>query len=121
MASIAKRRPRLSRAQRRQRRRQQTRKVRAVRRRLADLQARLPRPARPLVDTLRWAFTKATALRFALLLPAALLTIGRHTVANLLRTLGSLVPGDPSSYPPAITLGSLVPGDPSSYRRVFSG
>jgi hypothetical protein len=51
-----------------------------------------------LLDTLRWAFTKATALRFALLLPAALLTVGRHTVANLLRTLGPLVPGDPSSY-----------------------
>jgi hypothetical protein len=51
-----------------------------------------------LVDALAGAFTKATALRFALLLPAALLTIGRHTVANLLRTLGPLVPGDPSSY-----------------------
>jgi hypothetical protein len=51
-----------------------------------------------LFDTLGRAFTPATALRFALLLVAALLTVGRHTVANLLRTLGPLVPGDGSSY-----------------------
>jgi DDE superfamily endonuclease len=98
MANLAKRRPRLSKAQRRQRRRRQIRKDRAVRQRLTHLQDQLPRPARALLDTLRGAFTKATALRFALLLPAALLTLGRHTVANLLRTLGPLVPGDPSSY-----------------------
>jgi len=88
----------LSKAQRRQRRRRQTRKDRAVRRRLAQLHAQLPRPARAVVAALGWAFTTATALRFALLLPADLLTVGRHTVANLLRTLGPLVPGDPSSY-----------------------
>jgi uncharacterized protein YerC len=69
-----------------------------VRRQLAQLRAQLPGPARTLVDALGRAFTRATALRFALLLPAALLTVGRHTVANLLRTLGPLVPGDPSSY-----------------------
>jgi hypothetical protein len=51
-----------------------------------------------LVEALGRAFTQPTALRFALLLFAALLTSGRHTVANLLRTLGPLVPGDPSSY-----------------------
>jgi hypothetical protein len=58
----------------------------------------LPRLARSLVDTLSSAFTRPTALRFALLLGAALLTVGRHTVAQLLRTLGPLVPGDASSY-----------------------
>ena len=99
MASIAtRRRPRLSKAQRRQRRQRQTRPNRAVRRRLDQLQAQLPRPARALVEALGRAFTQPTALRFALLLFAALLTSGRHTVANLLRTLGPLVPGDPSSY-----------------------
>lgn len=99
MASIAKRsRQRLSKAQRRQRRQQQTKKTRAVRRQLRQAYDQLPRPARLLGDTLSHAFTKATALRFALLLHAALLTIGRHTVANLLRTLGPLVPGDASSY-----------------------
>jgi DDE superfamily endonuclease len=99
MSSIAKRRRlRLSKAQRRQRRQRQARKARAVRRQLGQLRAQLPSPARTLIDTLGRAFTQATALRFALLVPAALLTVGRHTVANLLRTLGPLVPGDPSSY-----------------------
>jgi hypothetical protein len=97
MASIPRRR-RLSKAQRRQRRRQQTRQTRAVRRQLRHLHDQLPGPARALVDTLGRAFHAATALRLALLLAAALLTVGRHTVANLLRTLGPLVPGDPSSY-----------------------
>lgn len=97
MASIGQRR-RQSQAQRRERRRRQTRKARAVRKQLLDLQTQLPRPARALFDTLGRAFHRATALRFALLLAAALLTVGRHTVANLLRTLGPLVPGDPSSY-----------------------
>jgi hypothetical protein len=96
MASIAKRRrQRLSKAQRRRR---QTRTARAVRRQLLHAQAQLPRPARALCDALGRAFTRATALRFALLLGAALLTVGRHTVANVLRTLGPLVPGDASSY-----------------------
>lgn len=99
MASINKRqRQRLSKAQRRQRRKQQTRKNRNVRRQLRHLHDQLPRPARLLCDTLAQAFRKATALRFALLLVAAVLTIGRHNVANLLRTLGPLVPGDASSY-----------------------
>src|SRR5207237_1549796 len=65
---------------------------------LHQMQAQLPRPACLLVQALGVAFTTATALRFGLLLCAALLTVGRHTVANLLRTLGTLVPGDPSSY-----------------------
>ena len=97
MASIRPRR-RLSKAQRRERRRRQTRKARAVRRQLRRLHEQLPRPARALVDTLGRAFTRATALRFSLLIVAALLTVGRHTVANLLRTLGPLVPGDAASY-----------------------
>lgn len=99
MASITKRQPqRLSKAQRRLRRQQQTRKNRRVRRQLRQAHDQLPRPLRLLSDTLAHAFTKATALRFSLLLVAAILTIGRHTVANLLRTLAPLVVGDPSSY-----------------------
>jgi hypothetical protein len=58
----------------------------------------LPGPARALCDSLGHAFQRATALRVGLLLAAALLTVGRHTVANVLRTLGPLVPGDASSY-----------------------
>lgn len=99
MASITKRqRQRLSKAQRRQRRQQQTKKTRAVRRQLRQAHDQLPRPARAVIDVLGHAFTKATALRFSLLLGAALRTIGRHTVANLLHTLGPLVPGEASSY-----------------------
>lgn len=100
MASIANQRAkqRLSKVQRRQRRRRQTQKTRAVRRQLRQLHGQLPGPAHALCDTLARAFTRATALRFSLLLAAALLTVGRHTVANLLRTLGPLVPGDSSSY-----------------------
>lgn len=99
MASIGKRRrSRFSKAHRRQRRQHQTRTNRAVRRQLRHAHDHLPRPLRALGDHLGRAFHKATALRFGLLLAAALLTVGRHTVANLLRTLGPLVPGDPSSY-----------------------
>ncbi len=97
MASIGKR-QQLSKAQRRQWRRRQTRKTRAVQRQLRSLHDQLPSPARALVEALGGAFRRATALRFGLLLAAALLTVGRHTVANVLRTLGPLVPGDPSSY-----------------------
>jgi len=99
MPSIRRRRrQRLSKAQRRERRRRQTRKTLSVRRQLRHAQARLPRLARDLFGTLGRAFTAPTALRFALLLGAALLTVGRHTVANLLRTLGPLAPGDASGY-----------------------
>src|SRR5262249_32266088 len=44
------------------------------------------------------AFTAPTARRFTLLLAAALLTTGRRTVANLLRTAGPLAPGHRTSY-----------------------
>jgi DDE superfamily endonuclease len=101
MASIDKRprrRSRLSKDQRQRRRQRQARKARAVRRQLLQMQDHLPPLARTPFDTLGRAFTKATALRFVVLLGAALLTVGKHTVANLLRTLGPLVPGDASSY-----------------------
>jgi hypothetical protein len=99
MDSIAKpRRNRLSKAQRRQRRQRQTRLARAARRRLRALHDQLPGPAQRFIDWLLRPFTRPTALRLALLLCAALLTVGNHTALNLLRTLGPLVPGDSSSY-----------------------
>jgi DDE superfamily endonuclease len=97
MANLRKR-QRLSKAQRRERRRRQTHTTRAVRRQLHRMHDQLPEPARGVFDTLGGAFHRATALRFGLLLAAALLTVGRHTVANLVRTLGPLVPGNTSSY-----------------------
>jgi hypothetical protein len=99
MASIRKpRRNRLSKAQRRQRRQRQTRQARAVRRRLRALHDQLPGAAQRFLAWLRQPLTRPTALRLTLLLCAALLTVGSHTVLNLLRTLGPLVPGDSSSY-----------------------
>jgi hypothetical protein len=44
------------------------------------------------------AFTAPTFGRFLLLALAAVLTTGRRTVANLLRTLGGLAPGHRTSY-----------------------
>ena len=44
------------------------------------------------------AFTQPTFARVQLLAVAAILTPGRRTVSNLLRTLGGLAKGDPSSF-----------------------
>jgi hypothetical protein len=55
----------------------------------------LPSEAQPLLLALACAFTYPTFHRFTALMAAALLTTGRRTVANLLRTLGPLAPGHP--------------------------
>ena len=80
------------------RRRRQTRKARTARRQLQHIHQQLPQPARSLFDALAGAFTRPSFLRFLVLALASLLTIGRRTVCNLLRTLGALAPGHPSSY-----------------------
>jgi hypothetical protein len=58
----------------------------------------VPEPARSLFAPLAGAFTRPTFLRFVVLALATILTIGGRTVCNLLRTLGALAPGHPSSY-----------------------
>jgi hypothetical protein len=58
----------------------------------------LPNDAQTLVLALAPAFTYPTLRRFTTLMAAALLTPGRRTVANLLRTLGPLADGHPTSY-----------------------
>ena len=58
----------------------------------------LPPEALPLLEALSAPLTRPTFERFRLLLVAAILTPGRHTVANLLRTLGRLVPGHRTDY-----------------------
>jgi hypothetical protein len=57
-------------------------------------------PAEALPPLLEFAptFTRPTFQRFQLLLAAAILTTGRRTVSNLLRTARTLAPGAPSSY-----------------------
>ena len=58
----------------------------------------LPDAPLALLDSFAPVFTRPTYRRFLVLLGAAILTTGRRTVANLLRTAGSLAPGDPSGY-----------------------
>lgn len=58
----------------------------------------LPNEATSLLLALAPAFTRPTFARFTLLMAAALLTTGRRTVANLVRTLGGLAPGHRTSY-----------------------
>ena len=58
----------------------------------------IPPFARPLLDQFAPVFFQPTYQRFLVLLVAAILTTGRRTVSNLLRTVPDLAPGDPSSY-----------------------
>ena len=59
---------------------------------------RIPKAAEPLIREFADAFTRPTYRRFVVLLLAAILTTGRRTVTNLLRTVSVLAPGHPSSY-----------------------
>jgi hypothetical protein len=58
----------------------------------------LPDEALPLIQAFAPALTRPTLARVATLMGAALLTTGRRTVANLLRTVTPLTHGHPSSY-----------------------
>ena len=58
----------------------------------------LPRAARPLLHAFAGAFTPPTCKRFFTLMLGAVLTTGRRTITNLLRAVGGLAPGHPSSY-----------------------
>lgn len=58
----------------------------------------LPNEAADVLLPLAPAFTEPTFRRFCALLLAAILTPGRHTVANLLRTLGVLADGHRTSF-----------------------
>ena len=99
MTSITRRpRMRLSKARLRVLRRQQVHKTRKARRELYRNHQQLPARARALFDPLAPAFSRPTYHRFVLLAVAAILTLGGHTICNLLRCLGALAPGHPSSY-----------------------
>lgn len=58
----------------------------------------LPDESLALLNGFAPVFTRPSYRRFLLLLGAAILTTGRRTVANLLRTVSSLAPGHISSY-----------------------
>ena len=58
----------------------------------------LPSAAEPLIMSFSIAFTQPTFQRILPLLVGAILTVGRHTVTAVLRTVGPLAPGHFSSY-----------------------
>ncbi len=58
----------------------------------------LPPGATPLLHALAPHFTRPTFARFVTLTAAAILTPGRRTVANLLRTAAGLASGHDSAY-----------------------
>jgi DDE superfamily endonuclease len=89
---------RRTRLRERKRRCRQTHQARQARRKLQHIHQALPKPARSLLDTLAAGFCGPTFLRFIVLALAAILTVGCRTVCNLLRTVGALAPGHPSSY-----------------------
>jgi hypothetical protein len=82
----------------RKRRRRQAHKAKVARHRLQQLHQAVPQPARSLLDSLAGAFSRPSFLRFVVLTLATILTVGKRTVCNLLRTLGALAPGHASSY-----------------------
>lgn len=65
----------------------------------------IPSSIEPLLLQFSWAFTDPTFLRFQVLLGASILSTGRRTVANLLRTVRDLAPGDTSSYRRVLSKG----------------
>src|SRR5262245_24974572 len=58
----------------------------------------LPTQAAALLDALAPVFTQPTFQRVVVLLSAALLTTGRRTIANLLRTARAFARGDACSF-----------------------
>jgi DDE superfamily endonuclease len=93
----------LSKEQRRTYRRRLTQKAHAGRRKLKGIHEQLPKQARAILDPLAPAFTRPTYPRIVLLALAAILTLGARTVSNLLRCLGPLAPGHPTSYHRALS------------------
>ena len=98
MSSSSQQRQRLSKSKRREIRLRRDAKARRACRQLHENVALLPDSLRSFFTLFAPSFTKPTLLRFTLLAVAAILTVGPSTVCNLLRTLGRLAPGDPSSY-----------------------
>jgi hypothetical protein len=97
MGLSSQRRNRLSKSQRRERRARQARQARETRLCLLRHYQNLPEQAQSFFETFSPSFRRPTFLRFAILLVATVLTVGSHTVAHVLRTVGGLAPGDPSS------------------------
>src|SRR3954454_5791555 len=98
MAVSSRKAPRLSKSKRRELRVRAARKARATRWQLRRHYENLPNQAQSFFESFSGVFRRPTFLRFAILVVAALLTVGSRTVCNVLRTVGLLAPGDQSSY-----------------------
>src|SRR5258708_7826997 len=98
MGLSSRQRKRLSRSKRRELRQRQARKARQAHRQIQEHVGLLPDSVRSFFAIFSPTFTKPTLLRFTLIAVAAILTLGSRTIANLLRTLGCLAPGDSSAY-----------------------
>ncbi len=79
-------------------RREQAKKARKTRRQLDQHYQRLPSKIRKVFDPLESVFSRPIHRRFVLLALAAILTLGGRTITNMLRVLGTLAPGHPTSY-----------------------
>jgi DDE superfamily endonuclease len=99
MASIRKRGARrLSESQRRRLHKRRQAQAWRARRRLQEIERQAPSAMRLLLRALGEAFTWPTYHRFVVLMLAALLTTGNHTILNVLRTVGLMAAGHASSY-----------------------
>lgn len=92
------RRPRHSTARRRRLQKRRQARARRARRQLRELERQAPSALRRVLQALGDAFSRPTYHRFVVLVLAALLTTGNHTILNVLRTVGVLAAGHPSSY-----------------------
>jgi hypothetical protein len=85
-------------AKQRQFQQRQRARARRTRRQLQTIEQQAPPVLRRLTQALRSAFTRPTYYRIVVLLLAALLTVGSHTILNVLRTAAALNIGHASSY-----------------------
>jgi DDE superfamily endonuclease len=88
---------RSSRRDRDSRKRQQAR-ARRMRREIQAIEQKAPSALRRVAQVLGSAFTRPTYYRIVVLLLAAILTVGTHTVLNMLRTVSALNVGHASSF-----------------------
>jgi len=85
-------------AKRQQLNRRRQARARAARRQLQAMEQQAPAALRLLLRAFGEVFTRPTYYRFVVLLLAAIVTTGNHTILNLLRTVGDLAAGHRSSY-----------------------
>jgi DDE superfamily endonuclease len=85
-------------AKQRQFQQRQRARARRTRRQLQAIERQAPSVLRRLAQAWCSAFTRPTYYRIMVLLLAALLTVGSHTILNVLRTITALKLGHASSY-----------------------